>query len=68
MTLDNARELLTIQTDFGGFYNDNAANLISSAGQKEHGQAAIDQLIRDLHPDAIFDFKPGTHFDGSLAN
>lgn len=68
MTLDNTRELLTIQTDFDGFYNGNAAKLILSEGQKEHGQAAVDQLVRDLHPDATFDFKPGTHFDGGLAN
>ncbi len=67
MTLDKAKELLAIQADFGGFYNGNAAKLILSEVQKEHWQAAVDQLIRDLHLDTIFDLKPGTHFDVGLA-
>ena len=67
MTLDKTKELLAIQADFGGFYNDNAAKLILSEVQKEHWQAAVDQLIRDLHLDTIFDLKPGTHFDVGLA-
>lgn len=67
MTLDRAKELLEIQADFGGFYNGNACKLILSEVQKEHGQAAVDQLIRDCHLDTVFDFTPGTHFDGGLA-
>lgn len=67
MTLDKARELLEVQADFGGFYNGNSAKLILSEVQREHGQAAVDQLIRELKLDEIFDFKPGTHFDGGLA-
>lgn len=67
MTLDKARELLAVQADFGGFYNGNSAKLILSEVQREHGQAAVDQLIRDLNLEAIFGFKPGTRFDGGLA-
>jgi hypothetical protein len=67
MTLDKARELLAVQADFGGFYNGNSAKLILSEVQKEHGQQAVDQLIRELRLDQIFDFKPGTRFDGGLA-
>ncbi len=67
MTLDKARELLKVQADFGGFYNGNSAKLILSEVNREHGQAAIDQLIRELKLDRIFDFKPGTYFDGGLA-
>ena len=67
MTLDKARELLKVQADFGGFYNGNSAKLILSEVNREHGQAAVDQLIRELKLDEIFGFKPGTHFDGGLA-
>lgn len=67
MTLDKARELLKVQADFGGFYNGNSAKLILSEVQREHGQAAVDQLIRELKLDTIFGFKPGTRFEGGLA-
>lgn len=48
MTLDKARELLEVQAGFGGFYNSNSAKLILSEVTREHGQAAVDQLIREL--------------------
>jgi hypothetical protein len=66
MTLDKARELLKVQADFGGFYNGNSAKLILSEVTREHGQAAVDQLIRELQLDRIFGFRPGDHFDGGL--
>lgn len=67
MTLDRARELLKVQADFGGFYNGNSAKLILSEVNKEYGQEAVDQLIRDLNLTDIFGFKPGTRFEGGLA-
>jgi hypothetical protein len=67
MTLDRARQLLKVQADFGGFYNGNSAKLILSEVQREHGQAAVDQLIRDLELNRIFGFEPGTRFAGGLA-
>jgi hypothetical protein len=67
MTLDRARQLLKVQADFGGFYNANSAKLILSEVQKEHGQAAVDQLIRELRLTEIFGFQPGTRFEGGLA-
>jgi len=67
MTLDRARELLKVQADFGGFYNGNSAKLILSEVQREHGQAAVDSLIRELELDRIFGFEPGTRFEGGLA-
>ncbi|MEW6676688.1 MAG: hypothetical protein AB1421_02095 [Pseudomonadota bacterium] len=66
MTLDRARQLLKVQADFGGFYNGNSAKLILSEVQKEHGQAAVDAFIRELHLDEIFGFEPGTRFEGGL--
>jgi hypothetical protein len=35
--------------------------------QREHGQAAVDQLIRELQLEQIFGFEPGTRFEGGLA-
>ena len=67
MTLDRARQLLKVQADFGGFYNGNSAKLILSEVQREHGQAAVDQLIRELQLEQIFGFEPGTRFEGGLA-
>jgi len=67
MTIDRARQLLKVQADFGGFYNANSAKLILSEVMKEHGQAAVDQLIRELRLDEIFGFVPGTRFEGGLA-
>ncbi|TAN54690.1 MAG: hypothetical protein EPN19_04900 [Betaproteobacteria bacterium] len=66
MTLDKARQLLKVQADFGGFYNANGAKLILAEVNREHGQAAVDQLIRALELERIFGFAPGTVFDGSL--
>lgn len=67
MTLEKARQMLKVQADFGGFYNANSAKLILSEVHKEHGQAAVDGLIRELDLERIFGFKPGTQFRGSLA-
>lgn len=68
MTLAKARQLLQVQADFGGFYNGNSAKLILSEVQKEHGQQAVDQLIRELDLETIFGFEPGTRFEGGLAS
>lgn len=67
MTLDRARQLLKVQADFGGFYNANSAKLILSEVQKEHGQAGVDQLIKELDLETVFGFAPGTRFEGGLA-
>jgi hypothetical protein len=66
MTLDKARQLLAVQADFGGSYNANAAKLILAEVDREHGQGAVDRLIRELRLDEIFGFVPGTEFKGSL--
>ena len=67
MTLDKARELPKVQAGFGGFYNSNSAKLILSEVSREHGQAAVDQLIRELELEKVFGFEPGTRFKGGLA-
>jgi len=59
MTLDKAKELLAVQVSMGGGYNRNGAKLILLEVQKDHGQAAVDRLIRDMDLEAKFGFKPG---------
>lgn len=59
MTLDKAKELLAVQVSMGGGYNRNGARLILLEIQKEHGQGAVDQLIRELGLEEVFGFKPG---------
>ena len=66
MTLEKAKKLLAVQADFGGFYNCNGAKLILAEVQREHGQAAVDGLIRDLELERIFGFASGTHFGWKL--
>jgi hypothetical protein len=63
MTLDKARQLLKVHADFGGFYNANG-KLILAEVSREHGQAAVYQLIREFDLERIF--KPGSVFDGSF--
>lgn len=62
MTLDKARQLLKVQADFGGFYNRNAARLILAEVRREHGQGAVDALIRELGLGDTFGFTPGESF------
>ena len=62
MTLDRAKELLNIQVTMASGYNRNAAKLILVEVQKEHGQTAVDRLIRDMNLEQVFGFQPGTVF------
>jgi hypothetical protein len=64
MELKKAKQLLEVQAGFGGFYNANGAKLILAEVRREHGQIAVDDLIRELELERIFGFKPGTAFDG----
>lgn len=64
MTLDRARELIRTQLQFGGGYNRNAVRLILGEVQREHGQAAVDGLIRELNLEQAFGLAPGSDFSG----
>ncbi len=64
MTLEKARELLSVQASMGGGYNRNGAKLILAEVQREHGQSAVDRLIRDLDLERLFGFAPGIEFKG----
>ena len=67
MNRDRAKQLLKVQADFGSFYNGNSAKLILSEVQREHGQAAVDECIREIRLNEVFGFEPGTRFEGGLA-
>jgi hypothetical protein len=62
MTLEKARELLTVQVDMGGGYNRNAARLILAEVKLDHGQGAVDTFIREFDLEKLFGFRPGTEF------
>ena len=62
MTIDKARELIRLQLSFGSGYNRNAVRLILAEIQLQHGQRAVDQLIRELDLESRFDLAPGTDF------
>lgn len=59
MTIDKAKELLEVQVSMGGGYNRNGAKLILLEIQKDHGQAAVDRLIREFGLEEKFGFKQG---------
>ncbi|MBZ0105306.1 MAG: hypothetical protein K8H84_06710 [Sulfuricella denitrificans] len=67
MTLDRARQLLSIQISFGGGYNANSAKLVLSEVQREHGQTGVDQLIREMNLEQVFGFEPGTRFENGIS-
>lgn len=62
MTLDKARELIKVQLSFGGGYNRNAVRLMLAEISNEHGQGAVDQLIRELDLSEKFGLTEGTDF------
>jgi len=64
MTLERAREIIAQQLQFGGGYNRNAVRLLLGEVQREHGQAAVDELIREFDLDATFGLKEGMDFAG----
>ena len=61
--LGKARELPTLQISRGSGYNRTAAKPVLIEVQREHGQQAVDRLIRGLDPQARFDFVAGTVFN-----
>jgi len=64
MTPAKARELIATQLSFGSGYNRNSVRLILGEIQREHGQEAVDALIREFDLERVFDLKPGTDFSG----
>ena len=59
MTLDKARELITVQVEMGGGYNRNSVRIILTEVKKDLGQEAVDELIRSFSLDELFGIQPG---------
>ena len=59
MTLDQAKELLESQISMGGNASRNGARMILLEVSKVHGQAGVDQLIKELELEQKLGFKPG---------
>lgn len=62
MTLDRAHQWLKTQAGFGSGYNRQGARLILAEVAREHGQEAVDGLIRELELERLFGIVPGTRF------
>jgi hypothetical protein len=60
MTPERARDLIRTQLQFGGGYNRNAVRLVLGELGREHGQGAVDALIRELALVEAFGLRPGT--------
>ena len=46
MTLGTAHEPIVMHVELGSGYNRNAARMVLGEVMRDHGQAAVDQLIR----------------------
>lgn len=64
MKLERAREIIAQKLQFGGGYNRNAVRLLLGEVAREHAQAAVDGLIRDLDLEQAFGLKSGKDFSG----
>jgi len=62
MTLDKAKELISVQANLGGGYNSNAVKLILAEVSQFHGQSAVDSLIQEFELERIFGLTPGSNF------
>ena len=63
MTLDKAREIIADHVFIAGGYNQTATKMILGELQKEHGQQAVDSIIREFSLDELWNFQVGTHFE-----
>jgi len=66
MTLEKARELIAMHVSLGSGYNQNAAKLVLGEVMRDHGQAAVDMLIREYDLENQWAIKPGTKFESAF--
>ncbi len=68
MTLDKARELISMHSSLGSGYNRNAARMVLGEIMRDHGQEAVDALIREFNLETQWEIKPGTKFVSAFKN
>jgi hypothetical protein len=66
MTLEKARELIAMHASLGSGYNRNAARMVLGEVMRDHGQQAVDALIRDYGLEKQWEIKPGTKFESAF--
>ncbi len=66
MTLDKARELISMHSGLGSGYNRNAARMVLGEVMRDHGQQAVDSLIREFDLEKQWEIKPGTKFTSAF--
>lgn len=67
LKLARAGHLSQVRADPGGFHNGNSAKPILAEVRCPHGREAVDRPIRELGPDRVSGFLPGSGFEGSPA-
>lgn len=68
MTLEKARELISMHVNLGSGYNQNAAKLVLGEVMRDHGQEAVDALIREFDLETLWAIQPGTRFESAFKN
>jgi hypothetical protein len=66
MTLDKARELISMHSGLGSGYNRNAARMVLGEVMRDHGQQAVDALIQEFDLEKQWEIKPGTVFESAF--
>lgn len=66
MTLDKANELIAMHVDLGSGYNRNAVKMVLGEVDLDHGQIAVDRLIRDQKLKGKWEIKPSTQFTSAF--
>ena len=66
MTLEKARELIAMHSGLGSGYNRNAARMVLGEVMRDHGQQAVDMLIREFDLEKQWQIKPGTKFESAF--
>jgi hypothetical protein len=66
MTLEKARELIAMHSSLGSGYNRNAARMVLGEVMRDHGQQAVDALIREYGLEKQWAIKPGTIFESAF--
>ena len=66
MTLEKTRELIAMHVELGSGYNHNAARMVLGEVMRDHGQQAVDQLIRDQGLEQKWGIQAGTHFESAF--
>lgn len=66
MTLEKAHELIAMHASLGSGYNRNAAKMVLAEVMRDHGQQAVDALIREYDLEKQWAIKPGTKFESAF--